>query len=54
MAAKGAKVAPVIVHQRAAFVNAVIDGRTAMELEPAGKAAAEIAELWEWMNGQAR
>lgn len=53
LAAKGAKVAPAIVHQRAAFVNAVIDGRTAMELEPAGKAAAEIGELWEWMNGQA-
>jgi chromosome partitioning protein len=53
LAAKGAKVAPVVVHQRAAFVNAVIDGRTAMELEPAGKAAAEIAELWEWMHGQA-
>jgi chromosome partitioning protein len=54
MEAKGAKVAPVIIHQRAAFVNAVIDGRTAMELEPAGKAATEIAELWEWMNDQAR
>jgi chromosome partitioning protein len=53
LAAKGAKVAPVVVHQRAAFVNAVIDGRTAMELEPAGKAATEIAELWEWMHGQA-
>src|ERR671939_508458 len=53
LAEKGAKVAPVIVHQRAAFVNAVIDGRTAMELEPTGKAAVEIAELWEWMNGQA-
>ena len=45
---------PVILHQRAAFVNAVIDGRTAVELEPAGKAAAEVAELWEWVNGQAR
>src|SRR3954451_7018680 len=54
LAAKGAKVAPVVVHQRAAFVNAVIDGRTAMELEPAGKAAAEIAELWEWVHGQTR
>jgi chromosome partitioning protein len=54
LTAKGAKVAPVIVHQRAAFVNAVIDGRTAIELEPAGKAAAEIDKLWEWIYGQAR
>src|SRR4051794_26277316 len=52
LATKGAKVAPVVIHQRAAFVNAVIDGRTVMELEPTGKAAAEIAELWGWINGQ--
>ena len=54
LAAKGGRVAPVVVHQRAAFVNAVIDGRTAMELEPAGKAAAEVAELWEFVRGQTR
>lgn len=54
LAAKGGRVAPVVVHQRAAFVNAVIDGRTAVELEPAGKAAGEVAALWGWVDGQAR
>jgi chromosome partitioning protein len=53
LAAKGSRVAPVVVHQRAAFVNAVIDGRTAGELEPTGKAAAEIDKLWRWVHGQA-
>jgi chromosome partitioning protein len=53
LTAKGARVVPVVVHQRAAFVSSVIDGRTAMELEPGGKAAAEIVELWEWVHGQA-
>jgi chromosome partitioning protein len=46
--AQGAQVAPQNLHQRVAFSHAVIDGRTALEYEPAGKAAAEIRELYAW------
>lgn len=52
LAARGAQVAPIVVYQRAAFVNGVIDGRTALEIEPNGKAAGEIAGLWRWMRDQ--
>jgi chromosome partitioning protein len=47
-------VAPTVLHQRAAYSNAVIDGRTAGEYEPGGKAAAEIAALFGWLEQQAR
>jgi chromosome partitioning protein len=40
---QGAKVAPVMLPQRAAFAHGVIDGRTAQEFEPDGKAAEESA-----------
>ncbi len=46
----GGQVAPVIISQRAAFAHSVIGGRTAQEFEPDGKAAEEIAGLWEWMR----
>src|SRR5689334_5357566 len=36
---RGAKVAPRQISQRAAFTHSVIDGRTAQEFEPQGKAA---------------
>lgn len=42
-------VAPVRLAERAAFHKATEEGRTAQELEPAGKAAAEVAALWEWV-----
>jgi len=48
------EVAPTVLHQRAAYSNAVIDGRTAGEYEPGGKAAAEIATLFSWLEQQAR
>jgi chromosome partitioning protein len=44
----GGRVVPVAICQRAAFVHSVINGRTAMEFEPDGKAAEEIAALWQW------
>lgn len=47
-------VAPTVLHQRAAYSNAVIDGRTAGEYEPGGKAAAEIAALFGWLEQQVR
>lgn len=51
LAAQGAKVAPVMLSQRAAFTHGVIDGRTAQEFEPGGKAAEEIASLYAWVCG---
>jgi chromosome partitioning protein len=48
---RGAQVAPYLLSQRAAFAHAVIDGRTAQEFEPEGKAAAEVAALYTWLCG---
>jgi len=45
---QGARVAPQIIHQRVAYQYSVIDGRTATEYEPEGKAAEEVAALFRW------
>ncbi|RYC28850.1 ParA family protein [Lichenibacterium minor] len=50
--AQGRKVAPQVVHVRVAFSHGVIDGRTAQELEPDGKAAEEIEALFSWARTQ--
>lgn len=42
---KGGQVCSVVVHQRVAFQHCMIDGRTAVEFEPDGAAADEIARL---------
>jgi chromosome partitioning protein len=42
-------VAPRQLTQRAAYSHSVIDGRTAPEFEPSGKAAAEMRELYKWV-----
>jgi chromosome partitioning protein len=49
LAGRGASVAPRQLAQRAAFTHSVIDGRTAQEFEPNGKAAEEIRELYKWV-----
>lgn len=49
---QGAKVAPQVIHQRVAYSYAVIDGRTASEYEPEGKAAEEVAALFAWARGE--
>jgi chromosome partitioning protein len=49
--ARGAKVAPHQLTHRAAFSHGVIDGRSAQEFEPKGKAAEEIAALYNWLCG---
>lgn len=49
--ARGAKVAPHQLTHRAAFSHGVIDGRSAQEFEPKGKAAEEIAALYKWLCG---
>ena len=43
-------VAPVIIHQRTDFATSMTDGRTAGELDPTGRSAAEIAELWTYVS----
>jgi len=45
----GVEVCPVTVHQRAVFGHALAGGRCAQETEPAGKAASEVAALWDWI-----
>ena len=44
------RVAPVTVHHRTDFASSMTDGRTVMELFPAGRSAGEIAELWKYVN----
>src|SRR6201998_2615787 len=39
-------VAPVTLHHRTDFAASMIDGRTVMEVDPKGRSAAEITELW--------
>ena len=51
LAAHGARVAPHQLTHRAAFAHGVIDGRTAQEFEPQGKAAEEIEALYRWLCG---
>jgi chromosome partitioning protein len=40
---------PILIHQRAVFAHALAQGKCAQELEPRGKAAAEVAALWSWL-----
>lgn len=42
-------VAPVTLHHRTDFAASMIDGRTVMEVEPDGKSAQEIEELWTYI-----
>lgn len=48
----GLPVSPISVSQRAAFSHALIDGRAVTEFETAGKAAAEIHDLYYWIRTQ--
>jgi chromosome partitioning protein len=48
---RGAQIAPHQLGHRAAFAHGVIDGRTAQEFEPQGKAAHEIQALYTWLCG---
>ncbi len=47
-----ATVAPVNLYQRAAYFNAVNDGRSVEEYEPKGKATEEIRALYKWVMRQ--
>ena len=48
----GLAIAPVQLAERAAFHRATEAGQTAQEMEPDGKAAVEMAALWQWVRGQ--
>lgn len=45
-------IAPVCLVDRAALRHAVINGQTAAEFEPAGKAADEVQKLYTWVCGR--
>jgi chromosome partitioning protein len=45
----GLTVAPVSVHMRAAYSNAIPGGMAAQEYEPRGKAAQEASDLYTWL-----
>ncbi len=46
----GLDLAPVVLHQRAAYAHALTVGRTAGEYEPGGKADSEIQALLDWVR----
>jgi chromosome partitioning protein len=48
----GVDVAPVMLTQRAIYHHSTAQGKTAIELEPEGKAAEEVAALWAWTSEQ--
>jgi chromosome partitioning protein len=50
--AQHGKVAPAILHHRIDFAASMLDGRTAPELNAASRSAAEIKELWIYVNAQ--
>ena len=49
----GLPVAPVMLPERAAFHHSVAGGKAASEIEPHGKAAEDVARLWEWVSKHA-
>jgi chromosome partitioning protein len=50
LAGYGLPVCPVVLHNRASYHAALIDGRAVVEAEPSGKAASEIDALWAYVE----
>jgi len=48
----GLEVAPVVMSERAAYHHSTGEGKTAVETDPSGKAAEEVAALWTWLSQQ--
>ena len=42
-------VAPITLHNRTDYAASMIDGRTVMEIDPAGRSAAEVIALWDYI-----
>jgi chromosome partitioning protein len=51
LTAQGARVASAMLSQRAAFAHGVVDGQTAQEFEPDGKAPEEVEAVYMWLCG---
>lgn len=47
-------VAPVTLYQRTDFASSMIDGRTVQEIDPKGRSAEEIRQLWKYVSTQLR
>jgi len=45
-------VAPAIVHDRVDYAASMIDGRTVLEINPRGRSAGEIVELWTFVKSR--
>lgn len=45
-------VAPVTLFQRTDFASSMIDGRTVQEIDPNGRSAGEIIQLWKYVFAQ--
>jgi chromosome partitioning protein len=43
-------VAPVTLHHRTDYAASMIDGRTVMEVDPNGRSAGEVRELWTYIS----
>lgn len=50
--AMGAKIAPVVLHRRKAHRDASASGLTVQEVDPKGKAATEVDNLWAWVRAE--
>jgi len=45
-------VAPSIIHDRVDYAASMIDGRTVLEVDPKGRSAAEVADLWQFIKAR--
>lgn len=52
VAVHGFEVAPFTLQQRAAFGHALTVGKTAHEYDASGKAAEEVGQLYQWLQGE--
>ena len=50
ISAEGVQVCPVVLHSRKSFVSRFHEGLAALDIEPNGKAAAEMRELFLWVS----
>lgn len=48
----GLPVCPIHLGDRGAFHRSAMTGEVASEVEPDGKAAAEVTAIWQWVTGQ--
>jgi chromosome partitioning protein len=45
-------VSPAIIHDRVDFAASMIDGRTVLEVDPRGRSASEINDLWKFVKAR--